>query len=135
MRTPVDDLVDELTPRPPARAAWWGWAVIVALIFALLLSLHFISRAYAQERQRLVVDCKDLASQIALAAWARDMQADENLVAIFHRSANKHLGFNQSRAVEREVRRVWHEKLPAKDAIAASYRRCQAQLGEMGLEG
>jgi len=135
VKTPFDDLVEEFTPRPPVRQAWWGFVALVVLIFTLLLSMHFIALAYAQERARFAVDCKDLANQIALAAWARDMRADENLVAIFHRSANRHLGFNQSRAIEREVRRVWHEKQPARKAVDAAFDRCRAQLGDMGLEG
>jgi len=135
VRTPFDDLVAEFTPRPPARAAWWGFVVILALIFALVLSLHFISRAYAQDRPRFTLDCRELAAHISLAAWARDMRADENMVAIYFSKANQHLGYNLVRALEREVRRLWKEKHPAGKAVEAAHQRCQAQLGDMGMEG
>lgn len=131
MRTPFDDLVEEFTPRPPVRLAWWGYAIAVALAIAVVMTLAGIAKA----QERTAIDCKDFANQIALAAWARDMRADENMVAIFHRTANQHLGFNLSRAIEREVRRVWHEKLPMGKAIEAAHKRCQAQLGDMGREG
>ena len=132
MRTPFDDLVEGVS-RPPARAAWWGFIALLVLIFVLVLAAHFMARAHAQER--MAVDCKDLAAHVSLATWARDMHADENMVAIYFSKANQHLGHNLVRALEREVRRVWKEKLPAGKAIEAAFKRCQQQLGDMGREG
>lgn len=135
MRSPWDELLEDLeSGKAPARAAWHAFAVIVLLILALAMALHFIARASAQE-QRPAIDCNDFAMQMRLAVWARDMKADENLVAIYHRTVNRHLGFNLSRAIEREVRRAWQEKLPATKAVEAAHRRCLDQLGELAVEG
>ena len=136
MRTPWDDLVDDLQRypvRPPAPVAWGAFALIVALLIGVPLALHFIARAQAQSPMRL--DCADFSMQMRLAVWARDMRADENLVAIYYRTVNQQLGFNLSRAIEREVRRAWQEKLPAAKAIEMAHRRCLEQLGDLGLEG
>ena len=134
MKSPWDELLEDLERGvAPARAAWQAFAVIVLLILALAMALHFIARASAQERP--AIDCNDFAMQMRLAVWARDMRADENMVAIYHRTVNQHLGFNLSRAIEREVRRAWQEKLPASKAVEAAHRRCLEQLGELGTEG
>ena len=134
MKSPWDELLEDLERGvAPARAAWQAFAVIVLLILALAMALHFIARASAQERP--AIDCNDFAMQMRLAVWARDMRADENMVAIYHRTVNQHLGFNLSRAIEREVRRAWQEKLPASKAVESAHRRCLEQLGELGTEG
>lgn len=126
----------------PARGTWTAFAVIVIAILAAAMLLHLFARqAQAQPagmrlvQERKAVDCSDFAMQMRLALWARDMKADENLVAIYHRTVNRHLGFNLSRAIEREVRRAWKEKLPADKAVEMAHRRCLERLGELGAEG
>jgi len=133
VRTPLDDLIEELTPRAQVTAAWLGWAIACVLAIAVVVALSSIARAQGQPR--VAVDCADFSLQMRLAVWARDMKADENLVAIYHRTVNRHLGFNLSRAIEREVRRAWQEKLPADKAVETAHRRCLERLGELGAEG
>lgn len=126
MRNPWDDLV------PPTGWRGFGWQVWV-LIAALLLAGLYARLAPAAPR--VVLDCREFAGSIALAAWARDMNADENLVGIYYRTASRHLGHDLARAIEREVRRVWQEKRPSAKAVEAAFLRCQAQLGDLGAEG
>lgn len=63
------------------------------------------------------------------------MKADENLVGIFYRTHHQHLGDGLARAIEREVRRLWHEKQPAPVAVGAAHKRCQETLGDLDREG
>jgi hypothetical protein len=117
---------------PPARWPELGLRrfLMLAVIAIGLLTVVELARA----QPGLAVDCRELASSLALAAWARDMKADENLVAIFYRTHQQHLGDPLARAIEREVRRLWHEKLPASVAVGAAHLRCRETLGKLGGE-
>ena len=133
MKTPFDKLVEEFTPRAPVRAAWWGFVMILALIFALLLSLHFIARAGAQERPRVVFDCVQYATYARGVATLRDVGADREKVIAELRKDLRH-GMMLA-VLEREVKLVFAQKLPRIEVEHGAYKRCQAQLGDMGVEG
>lgn len=131
MRLPWDPLVDE-AGRPGLTL---GELLIVFLVGVLAFVTAAPALGQAQERQARTLDCRQFATQIVLAAWARDMKADENLVAIFYRTELQHLGDGMARAVEREVRRLWHEKKPASVAVGAAHLRCVETLGLLGADG
>ena len=132
MRSAFDDLVEQFTPRPPARAAWWGFIVIVALIFALLLSLHFIARAHA-DAPRVVWDCHQFSTWARRIAVLRELDADQGKVI---KELRRELRPGITLAVlEHEVKRIYAGKTSRLEAEVDAYRRCQVQLGDMGIEG
>jgi len=133
VRTPFDDFVEEFTPRPPAREAWCGFVVIVALIFALLLSLHFISRAHAQDRPRLVFDCTQFAQYARSMAMLRDIGANRDKV-IGELRKDMRPGLMLA-VLEREAKMVWASDAPRIEIEHGAYKRCQGQLGDFGGEG
>jgi len=132
VRTPFDDLVTEFTPRPPARAAWCGFVVILALIFALVLSLHFISRAYA-DAPRVVWDCYQFGTWARRIAMLRELGADQGKV-IGELRRELRPGITLA-VLEHEVKRIYAGKIPRLEAEGNAYKRCQQQLGDMGVEG
>ena len=119
--------------RPPARQAWSGFVVIVVLIFALLLSLHFIARAEAQERPRLVVDCVQFATNARSMAVLRDIGANLDKV-IMELRKDRRPGLVLA-VLEREAKLIWASDAPRIEIEHSAYKRCQAQLGDMGVEG
>jgi len=64
----------------------------------------------------------------------RNMVTRRRVHALFRR-ANGAMPEPRKAAVEREIRRMWREELPAGEAEFALYKRCEAQLGDMGREG
>jgi len=133
LESPFDDPTDEFTPRPPMRAAWCGFVVIVVLIFALLLSLHFIAVARAQDRPRLVFDCVQFATYARGMATLRDIGANrDKVIAELRKDMRPGL---MLAVLEREAKLVWSSNAPRLEIEHGAYKRCQGQLGNMGLEG
>ena len=133
MKSPFDDLVEEFTPRPPMRVAWWGFVAVLAFIFVLVLSLHIIATAQAQERPRLVFDCTQFATYARGMATLRDVGASrDKVIAELRRDVRPGM---MLAVLEREAKLVWSSNLPRIEIEHGAYRRCQAQLGDMGVEG
>jgi hypothetical protein len=127
-----DDLVQEFTPRPPARQAWWGFVAIVALVCALLLSLHFMARAYAVA-PRVVWDCHQFSTWARRIAMLRELGADQGKV-IGELRRELRPGITLA-VLEHEVKRIYAGKIPRLEAEGNAYKRCQQQLGDMEAEG
>ena len=89
----------------------------------------------AGERGATTLDCTVLASYIRNVVAFRDTGADPAKVIALFRRANGAMPEPRKAAVEREIRRMWREELPAGEAEFALYKRCEAQLGDMGREG
>lgn len=138
MKSPWDDLVDEISRRPPARAAWAAFGIIVILILAAALCLHFIARmaipaARAQDVPRVIFDCQQLGNYARRIAMLRELGAQRDKVL---EQLRRELRPGMLLAVlEREAKRVYAEKPSGPEAELSAYRRCQAQLGDMGQEG
>ncbi len=148
MRTPFDDLIEALSPREQAGSAWTACAIAVLLALVALLVVHFTARAYAQptryaqqpplERRaqmapRVIFDCAKFGEYARRIAMLRDMGAHLDKVLI---ELRRDLRSGLVLAVlEREARNIYAGKPSRLDAEAQAYKRCQAQLGDMGVEG
>ena len=135
LESPFDDPADEYTPRPPVRQAWWGYAVILALIFAIVLSAHFIARAEAQTIPVRTINCYELSQQAGLVVWARDMGAQHDKVLQDMRRLNARHAKVLIDGMDRELRWIWAQPFDSNDAMQAAYNRCVAQLGAIRREG
>ena len=101
-------------------------------IIATLLAFC-AAQAWAQDNAARI-DCQEFGRVIAAVAVFRDAGADiDKTVALFRRM-NPQIPAPRWALVEREVRRMWREALPADEAGFSLYLRCQAQLGDMGRE-
>jgi hypothetical protein len=107
---------------------WIAWAAAAALVvfFLVLLSPR---KAHADP---VIFDCQQIALAMSLVADFRDTGADlEKMVALAMKQ-NEELALPYQEVLEREIRRVWKEAKPKRNAVASVYRRCRAQLGDMG---
>ena len=128
MKSPWDDLV------PPLRICWpdLGWRGY-AILAILAIALPFACTVSAQERPRVVFDCQQFATYARGMATLRDVGADRDKVLAELRSQVRP-GMMLA-VLEREVKLVWAAKQPRIEAEHGAYKRCQAQLGDMGHEG
>jgi len=98
-----------------------------------VLLVFYAALALAQDNAARI-DCQEFGRVIAAVAVFRDAGADiDKTVALFRRM-NPQIPAPRWALVEREVRRMWREALPADEAGFSLYLRCQAQLGDMGRE-
>lgn len=107
-------------------------ALVASLLWAAVL--YCVPPARAQERVGLHFDCKALADGIGAAAVYRDVGADLTKTIAFYRTSASATPEARKVVIEREIRRMWREGLPRAEAAFAVYRRCEAQLGDMGQE-
>jgi hypothetical protein len=115
------------------KVAWQCLAAVVAGVAAAgALVLIFPPKARAAEKA-VIVDCGALAENITSLADFRDTGTRLELVV---RLARKRQGDGpaEQAVLEREIRRMWREGLDAEDAGHAVYKRCKAQLGDMGRD-
>lgn len=79
-------------------------------------------------------DCPQLAVVIHNAAMLRDLDANlEKVLALG--KANSGIQGPRWAVLERELRRLWKGGQSADKAAQDVYKRCRAQLGDMGREG
>jgi hypothetical protein len=107
------------------------WAAIIGLVLAL--ALH-AGKVRAQEP--VSFDCQSLAGVISQAVNYRDAGANVNrTVAVFLRKLKLPKG--HAAVLEREIRRMWRERLDEDDAGFAIFKRCIEKNGDMvpGVEG
>lgn len=109
----------------PVPLAWRFFALLAVLFIVAPL-------AFAQEPKGIIFDCKALADGIGAAAAYRDVGADLSKTIAFYRSRAQETPEPRKAVVEREIRRMWREGLPGAEAAFAVYKRCEAQLGDMG---
>ena len=132
MRTPIDDLIEQFAPQMPARLAWWGWAIATALAIAVVVTLAATARAYA-DAPRVVWDCHQFSTWARRIAVLRELDADQGKVI---KELRRELRPGITLAVlEHEVKRIYAGKPSRLEAEGDAYKRCQAQLGDMGIEG
>lgn len=112
-----------MIPAVYVRAA--AWAALLGLV------VYIVAPARAQP---VLFDCEPFATGIARMADFRDTGADLGRVIAMARKRNPDMPFAYRAVVEREMRRLWREGLPAERAREALYRRCMEQLGDMGRE-
>ena len=130
MRTSFDDLVDQFTPRPPARAACWGWAIATALAIAVVVTLAATAHADAP---LVVWDCHQFSTWARRIAVLRELDADHGKII---KELRRELRPGITLAVlEHEVKRIYAGKISRLEAEGDAYKRCQAQLRDMGIEG
>jgi hypothetical protein len=107
--------------------------MIVAIVAGLALGAIFARPAHAG-REAVEFDCGELALVIYRIADFRDTGADlERVVRLAHEQ-NAEVSRAHREVIEREIRRLWKERQPAEEAAARLFRRCRAQLGDMGYE-
>lgn len=104
-------------------------AVLLGLAAALVLALILPRQAHAQQ-----FDCHDLASVINAAAQFRDARAKLHLTVKIARETSPHRTRAEHVVIEREIRLMWRDGLRRDDAAGEVYRRCRAQLGDMGRD-
>jgi len=132
MRTPFDDLIEEFAPQLPARLALWGWAIATALAIAVVVMLASIAKARA-DAPRVVWDCHQFSTWARRIAVLRELDASQGKVI---NELRRELRPGITLAVlEHEVKRIYAGKTSRLEAEVDAYRRCQAQLGDMGIEG
>lgn len=122
------DWVDELSE---------PWPVAVAIVAILILCVVAATAALAQETQKrgVLFNCLTLAQAVGGVAVYRDVGADQAKTIAMLRAKNAWLGGSHLQALEREIRRMWREGLTPEEAEFALYKRCEAQIGDMGREG
>lgn len=103
-------------------------AALLAFVAACAL---YASCAHAEPVQ---FDCPQLAVVIQNAAQLRDLGANLDKVLDLGRR-NSGLQGPRWAILERELRRLWKAGQSADRAAQDVYRRCQAQLGDMGRDG
>lgn len=89
----------------------------------------------AQSGRGVLFNCRTLAQAVGGVAVYRDVGADQAKTIAMLRAKNAWLGGSHLQALEREIRRMWREGLTPEEAEFALYKRCEAQLGDMGREG
>lgn len=112
---------------PETRRLGWLAYVVVGLIIAGFVALR---EAHAQAR----FDCHDLAAMVGAAADLRDADASLEKSIRLVRERNNHRTAPELEAIEREFRRVWKERRKRFAAMSEVYKRCRAQLGDMGAD-
>lgn len=117
-----------MRPRPIVLA-WWIWALVIAGAIALVVW------ATPVRAEQVDFDCVDLAIIVASAADFRDAGAQLDKTLAIARVRNSERSRAHLAVIEREIRRVWDEKRSRRLATLSVYRRCIAQLGDMGWEG
>lgn len=148
MKSPWSELLEDLERGvAPARSAWQAFAIIVLLILALAMALHFIAKnahaqpvrheqapfLIAQDAPRVIFDCQQFGAYARRIVMLRELGAERDKVI---RQLREELRPGMMLAVlEREVRRVYANKPSRLEAEADAYKRCQRQLGDMGEEG
>lgn len=126
MRPPLlpEDLLRHLQP-PPARAAWAGFLLVLALIFGIPIALHFIAAANAQEGAGFSdQECQALARFARTSAEIRDIDADMNKHLQLVRRRVAEGGMQLSELIERELVRVYAEGLAPEAAEQSTHTRC-----------
>lgn len=126
-----------MTPRDPfMRAGWCAWAIVALLLIVVPAACHF-SQAQEPKRGGVIFDCRQLTETIADFADFRDTDANVDKVIALLRSGLH--GADKSAparfaVIEREIRRLWAEGLPARQALEQLHKRCTGQLGDMGRD-
>jgi hypothetical protein len=126
VRGPFHHLVDELTPRPPVKLAWWGWVLAAVLSIAVVAALAWIPHAAAQGVGFTDRECKALAHFARASAEIRDIgaQLEKHVVLVRQRVAEG--GWRLSLELERELRRVYAERLEPSRAEESAHTRCMS---------
>jgi len=101
---------------------------------SLLVALMFITAPALAQTPGLIFDCAALADGIRAIATYRDVGADLGKTIKHLRAGSEHVPEPRKAVIEREIRRMWKEGLPPAEAGFAIFKRCQAQLGDMGRE-
>lgn len=107
-----------------------AWNVTSALSLVLLLVL-----ACREARADPVLfDCAQLAAAVGNMADFRDTGGRLELVVRMARDRNRGAPASYLDVIEREIRRLWREQLPRAAAVDSAFKRCRAQLGDMGRD-
>jgi len=107
--------------------------ILVLAAAALAMILALLPRN--ARGQGVYFDCPDFAAAIARLADFRDADADLDKVVRIARRHNPASSSQHLAAIEREIRRMWRERLPQELVAQRLFDRCRAQLGDMGMEG
>jgi len=117
---------------------WWlervrnpGASVILILVVAIFGAWATSARA---DDGPMTAKCASLAQVIERAATYRDVDASRDKFIAYVERLMAAASEEQRAIVRRELRRLWTERKPAAEAAFAVYRRCVAQLGDMGKE-
>lgn len=132
MKSPFDALVDQVTPRAPARLAWYCFALAAALAIAVVIALSTMAKAYA-DAPRVVWDCDHFSNWARRIAILRELGAEQGKVI---NELRRELRSGITLAVlEHEVKRIYAGKPSRLEAESNAHRRCEEQLGDMGRDG
>ena len=89
--------------------------------------------AHALDRPRLVFDCTQFAQYARSMAMLRDIGANlDKVIAELRKDMRPGL---MLAVLEREAKTVWASNAPRLEIEHGAYKRCQQQLGDMGMEG
>lgn len=117
--------------QPPPSLFWPALAAAagLAFVFAVVLYAPHARGAGVQ------FDCHQLALAIGGMADFRDTGADLTKVLRMARTRNPNASGRHLAVIEREIRRLWAERLPGDVAARRVFERCRTQLGDMGQDG
>lgn len=117
---------------------WWlervrnpGASVVLILVAGIFAAWAVSARA---DEGPVAVKCANLAQVIERAATYRDVDANRDKFVAYVERLMAAASEEQRAVVRRELRRLWAERRPGAEAAFAVYRRCVAQLGDMGKE-
>jgi hypothetical protein len=110
------------------------WNLTSAAALGTLLALACLEARGQVAQQGPYFYCGALAASIRLMADFRDAGADVERVVKMALEHNSDEPAAHRAVIEREIRRVWTEERPGPAAALAVFKRCQAQLGDMGRE-
>lgn len=115
---------------------WANPAASIVVILALAIGLGWVASAGAQDGQPDPVQmrCAGLARVIERAATYRDVDADLRKFTNWVERLAGDRNEAERAVLRREIARLWREKKSASEAGFAVYRRCVANLGDMGRE-
>jgi hypothetical protein len=75
-----------------------------------------------------------IAFAIGAVTCASQARAELEKTVRLARQRNSDASPEQLAVIDREIRRLWREKRTREASTQAVYKRCRAQLGDMGLE-
>jgi hypothetical protein len=100
-------------------------------VIAIAAALMFSGPARAEG---VMFDCADLATVISLIADFRDTDASLEKVVKLALERNVDSSLAHRAVIEREIRRLWKEGRPRRDAVRQLYKRCRDVMGDMGRD-
>lgn len=129
MLEPLWRMAPPREPKPrPLVLPLLAWLLVIAAVISLVVW------AAPVRAEPVSFECRTFAPAIAGFTDFRDTGARLELVIKMARQRNPQMTRAHMAVVERELRRLWQERLTRDQAELRLYERCVAQMGDMGRD-